>query len=72
MWIARNKDGELNLFKEKPSLENGYWSQGVDSYLDYCYEFNIIELPKSAFSEVTIENSPKEVVIKLKGDLRNG
>lgn len=61
LWIARNKDGSLQLHEEKPSLvydevlRNWYYENG--NFLDFYDE--------SLFPEVTFENSPKEVEIKL-------
>jgi hypothetical protein len=55
LWIARDKSGLLNLHKEKPTFNEGYWlSNGFWAVLDLEY-----------FPEVTFENSPQEVEIKL-------
>lgn len=55
LWIARDKSGLLNLYKEKPTLNEGYWlGNGFWAVLDLEY-----------FPEVTFENSPQEVELKL-------
>lgn len=60
LWIARDKDGTLCLFREKPTLDVYYW---FDNSLGMagC----ITELLKTDFPEVTFENSPREVELKL-------
>ena len=63
-WVARDKDG-LWLFTQKPILDTDdrgdiptfFWTSERDADL---------ELPNSEFPEVTFENSPQEVEIKLK------
>lgn len=60
-WIARNQDGSLRLYEEKPSLvyddELRSWYYENGSFLEF-YDENI-------FPEVTFENSPQEVELKL-------
>lgn len=60
LWIARDDSG-LFLFKEKP----------VEVYVNgigYYYEFGeeICQLKDDMFLEVTFENSPQIVELKLK------
>ena len=62
MWIARNADGILFLYVNKPSLDsndNMYYTDGdmEDDYLNIDKEF---------FPEVTFENSPQEVELVIK------
>ena len=59
MYIARNKSGELWLHKEKPSLSisGKVFTSGL--FGDF---FNIDD---NLFPEVTFENSPREVELKL-------
>lgn len=61
LWIARNQDGSLWLHIEKPSLvydeELRSWYYEKRDFLDFYDE--------SLFPEVTVENSPQEVEIKL-------
>ena len=62
MWIARDKDGTLFIFKERPFLEDDgeqkiWMTIGAES----CIGINF-----KLFPEVTFENSPKEVELKIK------
>lgn len=59
MWIARDKDGDLWLFRKKPQKQNaGFWS--VESITDV-----IIRLPKTIFPEVKWEDEePRELILK--------
>jgi hypothetical protein len=63
LWIARDKDNTLSLYKEKPVIH-------CDSYYDTkeYYEEEMF-LDKSCFPEVTFENSPQEVELKLVKDV---
>ena len=58
VWIARDKDGTLAMFKNKPIL-------GIDNAW-YCKDdnddFSIVN--QDMFPEVTFENSPKQLIIK--------
>lgn len=58
MWLARDKDGELYLFSEKPSKREEFWlmSRGT---------ITVIQLPSELFSEVKWEDEePRELVLK--------
>lgn len=61
LWIARNQDGSLWLHEEKPSLvydeERRKWYYEKGGFLDFYDE--------TFFPEVTFENSPKRVELKL-------
>lgn len=57
MWIARDKDGTLFLYDNKPKKLRDYW----DSQRGYA----AIELPSSMFINIDFENSPKEVKLEL-------
>lgn len=57
LWIARDDNGRLFLYERKPvrysgefASVSGYWSHRIDDDL---------------FPEVTLENSPKRVTLKL-------
>ena len=54
-WIARDKDGPLFIHVNKPQLskEYGFWDS------DYWF------VPDEDHPEVTFENSPMEVELKL-------
>lgn len=60
LWIARDKDGTLCLFRNKPILDVYYWFD--NSVKTGC----IAELLKTDLPEVTFENSPQEVELKIK------
>ena len=55
LWIARDRDMRLYVYRYEPFLDFGDW----DSIGD-C-----MQLPISAFPEVTFENSPQKVELKL-------
>ena len=61
LWIARNQNGSLWLHEEKPSLvydeELGSWYYEKGDFLGLYDE--------SLFPEVTFENSPVQVELKL-------
>ena len=64
LWIARDFDGYLKLYINKPSLDsndNMYYTHSdvEDDYLNIDKEF---------FPEVTFENSPQEIELKLVKD----
>jgi hypothetical protein len=61
LWIARNPDDSLWLHEEKPSLVFD------DELRRWYYESgNSLELyNESLFPEVTFENSPQQVELKL-------
>jgi hypothetical protein len=60
LWIARDKSGFLGIYKEKPTWGKSFvqiedWNNGV--FMGY--------LDNNEFPEVTFENSPQEVELKL-------
>lgn len=56
MWIARDMRGDLYLYTEKP--------EKIATY-DYFTGDDWFELNTNAFPEITFENSPIEVELKL-------
>ena len=60
-WIARDKDGELCLYKTKP------WKRVNTTH--HCDEFDcddsFMNIDNDLFPEVTFENSPQEIELKL-------
>ena len=60
-WIARSEYGDLKLFKKKPHREvsmlsmKTYWNDGLCSF----------HIDSNLFPEVTFENSPQQVELKL-------
>ena len=62
LWIARDKDNTLIIFQSKPLLDNKCnWYEILNE------DFMLI--PEYLFPEVTFENSPQEVELKLKNKL---
>lgn len=60
-YIARDKDGKLFLYEDKPYLHDNIF---------YSSSFNgSIKLKEKLFPEVTFENSPQEVELKLVTEL---
>lgn len=58
LWIARDKDGSLYLYGEKPEREEcGMFA--VSTTDDYC------ALIDTLLPEITWENSPRKVKIEL-------
>ena len=55
LWIARNLDNDLTLHYEKPT-----WYDRIECWSDIALEINPFLFP-----EVTFENSPIEVELKL-------
>lgn len=59
LWIARDLDGDLWLYNRKP--EKKVWGGFIPTD-DNC---DIMAIDNNLFSEVTFENSPQQVEIKL-------
>ena len=62
MWLCRDEDGLLNLFADTIPYKNIYegiiiWENGE--------EFGKIVMDSAEYPEVTFENSPQEVELKL-------
>ena len=57
LWIARTKNGELGLYSFKPLYNNTY-----DLWI--C-KFGVLIIDKKLFPEITFENSPQQVELKL-------
>ncbi len=55
LWIARDKNGSLAIYKKEPELLiNEKWIGGCSIWLS-----------SDNFPEVTFENSPKQIELKL-------
>lgn len=68
LWIARDKSGNIALYKRKPHMRYDFFRRSCLWYYDNS-NGDYISLPDSYLPEVTFENSPQEVEIKLvKGD----
>ena len=62
MWLCRDEDGLLNLFADTIPYKNIY--EGIIIW-DNGEEFGIIVMDSAEYPEVTFENSPQEVELKL-------
>ena len=57
-WVAREKNGALFLYYEKPKKSKSYWTNSNT--------FNSLVLPKEAFPNVKWEdNEPTRVCIRI-------
>lgn len=66
MWIARDKDGTIRLFKSKPyrntkwwDCENEYWHSDDLTYIEIPSDWDI-------FTNITWVDNPIEVELTLK------
>ena len=64
LYIARDKDNSLCLYSKKPKLSKEIKGLWVCSQLNDADD-TVIVLPSEMFPEVTFENSPQMVEIKL-------
>lgn len=63
LWIARQRDNSLYLFTHQPTLFCGRWCRnGVNQHYTILWKDKV---EKDLFPEVTFENSPQEVELKL-------
>ncbi len=58
LWIARDKNNDLVLHTVKPIL-------CYNKYFEGTYDSQVIELDENLLPEVTFENSPQQVELKL-------
>jgi hypothetical protein len=58
MWIARGRMGMLQIFRFKPWIN--------DDKSDWCHVGGCFPIDSQLIPEVTFENSPQEVEVKLK------
>lgn len=58
LWIARDKDDILRLFETKPFLN-------INNDCDWDSDDDYFVIDENQFPEVTFENSPQQVEIKL-------
>ena len=61
LWIARNRFGKLFIYQDEPIYEFC-----IDEWLT---DFHRLPLETFDFPEVTFENSPKKVELKLVNEL---
>lgn len=58
LWAARNANNTLVLFQSKPILKDGLmWDEILNE--------DCMFIPEYLYPEVTFENSPREVELKL-------
>ncbi len=57
LWLARDKNGDLWLYKEKPLKVQTMFLEGTDS--------ESMQLLGYAYPNVTFENSPQEVKLEF-------
>ena len=62
LWIARDKNDTLALYTEEPML---YYNE----YYEGPYKSQRIDLDGNLFPEITFENSPQEVELKLVNEI---
>lgn len=62
-YIARDRDNRLDLYREKPFKGDAIFS--CQCYNKPKHWSELFELDESLFPEVTWENSPQEVELKL-------
>lgn len=66
LWIARDVCNiRLKLFFEKPVEQEGSWVVKHTDKFNRMYYGNSISIDNGLFPEVTFENSPQEVELKL-------
>ena len=60
MWIARNQSGTLRLFRWTPE-----YNEKLDMWYEEHFEDGYGNISDFEYPEVTFENSPMEVELKL-------
>ena len=60
LWIAREKDNVLYLNESKPTLQEVF-----DNTWWWMSDKGMMRIDSNHFPEVTFENSPQEVELKL-------
>ena len=69
MWIARNKDGFLHAFIVKPrriaGLYSNYWVTSPDEPIWYHIPYEFINLMDDRIKNMTWEDDPIEVELRL-------
>jgi hypothetical protein len=66
VWIARDKDGGLNMFRNHPVRNIDFFHNEVEEGEIHAPEdADVWELPGNMLPEVTWENSPKIFIVKM-------
>lgn len=68
LYIVRNKDGILNLFRGKPVRDNDKWIRNPNSKLSYD---NIIELSSKRFPQINWETELIQVELRILPNQKN-
>ena len=64
LWIARDKNGDISLYDSKPTLICG--NEFVMEYSNsFCADIEILNGHCKLFDDLTFENSPKQVELKI-------
>ncbi len=67
LWVARDKSGDIGLYRQKPIWRKVAWSS--EPFYDWLGEIGDASFmglfDKGSFPEVTFENSPQKVELKL-------
>lgn len=64
LWIARDRNGELWIYDHKPIKKDEIFQSNFE--LEEC---RAAEIPEWILPEVTFENSPQQVELKLVKEL---
>lgn len=64
LWVARDDKGYIGLYKQKPIWIRVAWCTDP-TYFDWVNANFLGYLEKNSFPEVTFENSPQKVELKL-------
>lgn len=66
LWIARDKNGDMGLYSQKPIWRKVTWPSEFYDWLGEIGDASFMGfLDKDSFPEVTFENSPQEVKLTL-------
>ena len=60
LWIARDEDGTLAVYHEKPIRKKNHFEEAESGYLKGWAGY----LADEEYPQVTWENSPKELTVK--------
>lgn len=65
MWVARDKNGSIRLYIEKPVQKQNIKDSGYETCLDFCTDVDkmIGYLPSNSFPELKWQDEPIEVSI---------
>ena len=60
LWIARDKDGEIKLFQEKPFIIGKSFHSG-----GFWMRFKQTNNNRTFLKHITFDNSPQQIELKL-------